>query len=405
MRCPVDRDVHVYLEGLADYGVVFMQLVPGTKRSTRTWDYFEELHDKKGESRIDLVDNWYKDGYGAGYLLRGGLAAIDADGPETVRRIHDFEDGGGYLHFPKVLTPSGGLHALLVHPSGMDMQRIKNHVCHPKEDGVKVPWDFKLGERTMLVAPGTVMPKGVYKPGLWLKPPTVDVRSLAPELEIYKSTPDFVRDARPKTDRIMGAMTYLTKAAPVTVRGKQSRSTLWQVAAHVVAYYDLDPSFAFYLMTVSKDRYTCWNDRCLGADGKPSPWNLDDLMDVLEQAVDLAPAHGIYLFKRENEREIARWGISGFLQVLSLLPKPTGKIWIMAEDLYQTFIEFSGVDSDSYDKKEFGCVLTDAMERLPFITRGQISAAGRIYRGLDRNTLKIAMSLHEQRCVGCVDAA
>jgi hypothetical protein len=128
-------------------------------------------------------------------------------------------------------------------------------------------------------------------------------------------------------------------------------------------------------------------------------------MDVLEQAVDLAPAHGIYLFKRENEREIARWGIGGFLQVLSHLPKPTGNIWITPEDLYRTFIEFSGVDPDFYDKKEFGCVLTDAMERLPFITRGQTFAAGRIYRGLDRNTVKVAISMYEQLNVGIVAAA
>ena len=142
-----------------------MQLVPGTKRTKRTWDFFEELHDKCGESRIDLADDWLQKGFGVGYLLRGGLAAVDADGPETVQRIEDFEESDGYIHFPKVATPSGGIHALLVHPPGIDFFRLKNHVCHPKEDGIKVPWDFKLGERTMLVAPGTVMPKGVYKPG------------------------------------------------------------------------------------------------------------------------------------------------------------------------------------------------------------------------------------------------
>ena len=134
----MNKDTLEYLDGLAGYGVVFTQVVPGTKRTTRTWDHFEELHERRGGSRLDLVHEWLQKGYGVGYLLRNGLAAVDADAKETVQRIADFEDREIYLHFPKVYTPSGGIHAHFVHPPSIDMSRLKNHVCHPREDGVAV---------------------------------------------------------------------------------------------------------------------------------------------------------------------------------------------------------------------------------------------------------------------------
>ena len=157
----MDKDNNNYLEGLAGFDVIFTQVAPGTKRTTRTWDYFEDLHEKRGGSRLDLVHDWLKKGYGVGYLLRNRLAAVDADDITTVNRIMEFEDREIYLHFPKVLTPGGGIHAHFQHPPDLDMRSLKNHVCHPEEDGVVVPWDFKLGNRTMLMAPGTVMEKGV----------------------------------------------------------------------------------------------------------------------------------------------------------------------------------------------------------------------------------------------------
>ena len=129
-----NRDNDLYLEGLAGFGVVFTQIIPGTKRTPRTWDHFEELHDKRGGSRLDLVHEWLYKGYGVGYLLRGGLAAVDADDSSTVQRIAAFEDSDGYLHFPKVATPSGGIHAHFQHPPTLDLTRVKNHVCHPVED-------------------------------------------------------------------------------------------------------------------------------------------------------------------------------------------------------------------------------------------------------------------------------
>lgn len=395
----MDKEVRQFYEGLAQFGVVMMKLKPGTKRTTRTWDFFENLHAQRGESRLDLAEEWLKRGFGVGYLLRGRLGAVDADSPDTVQRIHDFEIGEIYIHFPKVHTPSGGIHALLVHPPNIDPDRIKNHVCHPEEDGVKVPWDFKLGERTMLVAPGTVMPKGVYEPGIWLPPPVLDVRCLAPELEIYKSLPPFIRDTRPIEDRIMGAMTYLRVKAAVSIKGQRSRSTLWTVGIHVVAYFDLDPSLAFYLMTENKGGHIAWNNRCLGEDGKLRPWDFGELMDVLDQAVDLAPAYGIYLYKREQERAFAHQGAMTFLEALTYLPKAEGTLWVDVDDLFQAFLDFSGAKPEVYSSREFGCRVSEAINsgQLPFVYRDRNNIAGRILRGMDLNTLKVAIAIYEQR--------
>jgi hypothetical protein len=395
----MDRTTRDFIEGLASFGVIFMQLKPSTKRTTRGWDYFENLHEQQGESRVDLVSGWLKDGYGVGYLPRQRLAAIDADDAITVKRIADFEEGEVYLHLPKVHTPSGGVHALFVHPPSIDLSRLKNHVCHPQEDGVKIPWDFKLGERTMLVAPGTVMPKGVYKAGVWMPPPVLDIRTVAPELEIFKNLPEFLRDTRPKKDRIIRAMTYLRTQAPISIKGKHSRSTLWTVAKHLVPFLDLDPGLAFYLMTESKKGYTAWNERCLGEDGKPSPWDLDELLDALHDAVDAAPDHGIYLYQRAEEREFARWCLETFLVVLTYLPPGTEDDWLPVGDLFRAFLDYSGLKSNFLKKSEFGNAMTKAIDsgRFPFVQRDRTNKAGRIYRGISIRLIGSAVREYEQR--------
>jgi hypothetical protein len=404
----MNGDVKRFNEGIAEFNVVFTQLVPGTKRTTRTWDYFEDLHAQRGESRIDLVDTWLRKGYGVGYLLRNRLAVIDADKPETIQRVLDFEEREVYLSFPKVHTPSGGIHALLLHPDWIDFHLMKNHVCHPKEDGQIVPWDFKLGERTMLVAPGTVNAKGLYTPGIWFRPPMIDVRSLAPDLEIYRDIKDFVRDTRPKQSRIIAAMAYLRAKAPISIEGKNGHHALRTVAQHIVGYYDLDPSLAFYLMTETKFgvrpdgtrvEYKAWNERCLNQDGKAFPWSDEELARALEDAVDAAPAYGIHLLEKAQEKEFARWNAAAFIEMLTYLPRSLKPIWIKPDALYRVFIEFSGVNPAAFDRSEFGLEVSRAIEqgRLPFIERRRTNAEGRIYLGLNHDTLRIAIDVYEQR--------
>ena len=403
----MDKTLDHYLEGLSGFLVVYMPLLPGSKRTFRAWDRYEELHEQRGESRIDLAYQWLREGYGLGYLLRNRLAAIDADKAETVQRVMDFEEDQIYLSFPKVYTPSGGIHALFVHPPSIDLSRLKNHICHPKEEGVAVPWDFKLGERTMLVAPGTLTPRGAYRPGIWLPPPVLDVRHLVPELEIYRDTPDFLRDTRPLRDRIMAAMSYLRYRAPVSVEGAGGRNTLRQVAQHLVGYHDIDVGLAFYLMTETKVgrtrsgapvTYTAWNARCVDAEGNRRPWSDDTVLRALEDAMDEAPTYGVYLQEKARAKEQARWCSACFVEVLTHLPEPLSPIWIKAGALYGAFIEFSGVKPESYSKSELGVDVAMAIEqgRLPFVERGRTNAEGRIYLGLDLNTLRIAIDRYEQ---------
>jgi len=395
----MNMETKLFLEGLATFDVVFMQLKPGTKRTIHPWDFSENLHERQGGTRIDLATQWLKDGYGVGYLPRRRLGAIDADAGSTIKRIADLEEDEVYLHLPRVYTPSGGLHALFVHPPEIDLERLKNHVCHPTEDGVKVPWDFKLGERTMLVAPGTVLAKGTYRAGIWMPPPALDVRRLAPGLDIYKSQPDFLRDTRSKRDRIMGAMTYLRTSAPISVKGQHSRSVLWTVAKHLVAYYDLDPGLAFHLLTVNKGRLTAWNNRCLGEDGKPHPWDPDELLDALHEAVDATPEYGVHLFQRQQARNHALQCVQCLLEVLTFLPQPSGEIFMKRGDLYRAFVEWCAVDPKFFCDKEFGTHMGKAINagRVPFVFLDRTNRDGRIYRGINLHALNHAIHQFEQR--------
>jgi len=403
----MDRQVMNFLEGLASFGVVFTQLVKGTKHTTHTWDRFEEMHAQHGKSRLDMAHRWLRQGYGVGYLLRNRLAAIDADDLATIQRVLSFESRAS-VTFPKVYTPGKGLHALLIHPPEINLRLTKNHVCHPKEDGVVVNWDFKLNERTLLVAPGTVTPKGRYQPDPWTLPPVVDVRALAPDLDIYRSTEPFLRDTRPLNDRIMGAMTYLRTRAPVSVDGKGGRKTLFKVAAHVVAYYGLDPHLAYHLMTVTKygkdnhgnlRTYKAWNERCQDQEGKPYPWAHDDLRRVLEDAVDAVPAHGAYLYKKRMNKRTAREAAEEFITALEEMPPHSQGLLVPAATLYQSFLEFSGVDRAGYAPCELGLAIIRAKERglLRHIEPDRHYAFGRIYRGINETTLGFALEAYRHR--------
>jgi len=100
-----------------------------------------------------------------------------------------------------------------------------------------------------------------------------------------------------------------------------------------------------------------------------------------------------------QEKEFARWSAAAFIEILTHLPEPKDRIWITADTLYRTFIEFSGVKPEAFIKGELGLELARAIAhgRLPFVYAHQTFAAGRIYCGLDLHTLRHAMDTYEQQ--------
>lgn len=389
-----------FLEGLASFDVVLIKLVKDTKRPTRSWEHFERLHKEGGGTRLDLVQEWLGKGYGIGYLLRGGLAVIDVDDPSTMGRLQTFEQQHGIV-FPKVMTPSGGTHLLFQHPPELDRTRMKNHVCHPKVSGLVLPWDFKLGERTMLVAPGTVKTTGAYQAGIWLPPPYVDVLEIEPSLQIFRESKPFLRDERPLKHRTMRAMCYLRKAKP-SIDGSGGRKRLHEVATHLVAYCQLDPYLALHLMTVDKKGfrkdgtpiiYKSWNSRCIGANGEPKPWRIDELLYELENAVDATPAWGVKEYELYQQRRLAIHNMDAFLNALSLLPPAREGGFISKGEVYKCFLSTMDVDRHEMSDREFGLIMNRAIltGRLRGVQSGQKFGVGRVYLGITPERLAIAM--------------
>lgn len=266
-----------------------------------------------------------------------------------------------------------------------------------------VPWDFKLGPRTMLVAPGTVRFDatgsliGRYVASPWTAPPVLDPRDLAPGLEIYRDLTPFVRDQRPKRDRVMAAMTYLRLHAPVC-RGKGARKVLWEVAVHLVSYYDLDPHLVLHLMTTDKGGHVAWNNRCLDEHGTPFPWDPSELLEVIQGVQDDPPPYGIAEHRRLAEREFHQWCLSTFVTILNLLPRESADRTIATRDLYRFFLGFSGTDPRSIVLDEFGAEIHKAIASgrlttlIPYRT-----ASARGFKGADLESLYYACDLYEGR--------
>jgi len=401
-----DRNTISSLEGIASYGCVFLELQPGKKMPTRGWDHFEYLHDQRGESRIDLAFEWLKHGSGVGYLFRNRLAAVDCDSRETVQRVVRFGQARG-IRFPMTKTPSGGRHFLFELPPTLDHASLKHHVCHPEENGVVVPWDFKLGTRTMLVAPGTVKfdshgnEIGRYKATPWVQPPVLDPRELAPGLAIFRDTKPFLRDPRPLLDRTMGAMTYLRLHAPVS-QGQRGRAVMHEVARRLVSWFDLDPRFALHLMTVDKPMskgsgvHVAWNNRCVDEQGKPYPWREETLLAALCAATDEPSEFGVQEYLRIEEREFFRWSLESFFSLLEKLPDEAANKKITTKDLFEFFLAVTGVRGSYFTIDEFGAELHGA------IASGRVkklvphrTAARRGYKGADLKALSYAHDRYE----------
>ena len=161
-----------WLEGLASLGCTFMELIPGTKRTCGPWArYTRQVH----EMGLASAQAWLGKGSGVGILPAAPLWILDVDSAPQVERItSDLLDTGIIPRMVK--TPSGGAHFYFRFPESFPLEGLKNHVCHPRDDdGTKLEMDFKLGLRTLLVAPGTVRKGKAYDPASpWSLPPVVD---------------------------------------------------------------------------------------------------------------------------------------------------------------------------------------------------------------------------------------
>lgn len=51
-----------WLEGLASFGCVFVELIPGEKRSRGSWAKFEDMHTWNGGSCLDRSYRWLERG-------------------------------------------------------------------------------------------------------------------------------------------------------------------------------------------------------------------------------------------------------------------------------------------------------------------------------------------------------
>lgn len=407
----LNRLVKEHWEGLAKFGVIAVRLVPNEKVTTRGWGTFLDLHDWKGETRLDLVEEWLCNGYGVGYLPRGGVYVIDCDVPKgmstapMLERLEDF-CASNRLYCPRIATPGGGAHCIAQLPTDLSRDRLKNHVCHPTIDGERQPWDWKLYERTLVVGPGTIVEKGgrqrAYEPATpWFDPPVIHPHWVEPGLDLYRPEDQpFLRYTRPLESRVVAATRYLQKRAPVSISGKNGNRTLSQVAAHLVAYYDLDPSLAFWLLTNENAPGGCWNSRCKGEGGKPHPWSKRDLYDALERAVDAVPAYGRELWKKAQQQAYRDRCYQDFIEILAHLPSsaPGSEPWMYSGDLFAEFIRVLDLDSARFDPGKLGRWLNRAIEggkvRLERTLKGKARLAA--YRGVNASLLAQALLRHRE---------
>jgi len=345
----VDPLVLEHLEGLSSVGIVWVELANGTKHTIRNWEYYINRQRGFQGPPIDLAIKYLRNGNGLGYLVQGDAWVLDIDtvtGTENMPMLERFEDvcSNLYLAPPRVATPSKGMHAVFGMPGHLLRMPLKNHVCHPEEDGVRQEWDFKFGPRTLMVAPGTTNAKGIYMPmNRWTEPPVLDPRILAPQLELCKDQRPFLIDNRGKKSRIVAAQKYLRHYAPVSKSKENGHKALYEVAVMLVAYHDLDPALAVHLMTHEAPGMTSWNDRCVGEDGRPYLWSEKEIWTALNNAQDAVPPLGIKDYESAVEDEDIRWLMTSFIEILRFLPAHNGQPSMKAMDLFGSFQEMFGL--------------------------------------------------------------
>jgi hypothetical protein len=379
----IDPSCLEFLEGLASFKVVFIRLARNQKFPIGGWDPYLNLHEQRGESRLDLALGWLDRGFGVAFLPQNRLWAVDLDRLKTKpglpmqERLETFQVET--MRFgPRVVTPSGGEHVYFRLPDDLDMSLIKNHVCHPKdEDGIPQEWDFKMGPRTLLVAPGTprMRPDGtttLYRPATrWFEPAICDPRWIVPGLPILKPPPEpFTVSERSLENRIARAVTYLKTHARRSVRhtGGGGHKALWPVVVHLVVYLQLDPKLVVHLLTHPLG--ASWNDRSVDIEGRPAPWSRGELYAACMDAMDDAPPFGIKEYKELQAKRRVQARLDDFADLLNYLPSSNERMY--SGDLYRLFLELMDLDEEECTMDRFGKTVGKAIRQGAFITTCQM---------------------------------
>ena len=329
-----------WLQGLADLGCTFVELIPNTKRTRNTWGEYDQMNGQRG---LSCALNWLRKGSGLGILLKAPLWILDADSAKQVENIVSTVLDAAIAPLV-VRTPSGGAHFYFRFPEAFPLEGMKNHVCHPfDDDGIKLAMDFKLGFRTLLVAPGTMRNGKPYLPASpWRLPPVVDPRMFLPHGKFWRDHRPFSICTRPLRDRIARACKYLQTKAPIAISGKGGHKTLAGVTAHLVSYLDLDPELAFNLLTHGDSP---WNERCVDMEGTPFPWDKSELWNACVLAVDAVPQAGVKHWEREQATSKERSRLTSMVLIVKecasnpgMPPVPVRKVldafeWLGLPDL------------------------------------------------------------------------
>lgn len=344
---PDDRLVSSYHRGLAEFGVVLMDLKPGTKRPTREWNEFDHWHQQCEKTRLDLLSRWLKKG-GAMFRPAGGLWVLDCDDLETQERVEAWLKDYG-LSCPQVRTRSGGRHFYFRFPSGVDLGGIKAHVN--RAGGRK--WDFKLSNRTALVLPGTITEKGDYLPFVpWVQPPMVDPRDLEPSIKMFKDPTPFLEYQGTERQKRWAAKNYLrcpwTKPS---IAENGGRRVLAKVACNLTRHYCQNPYHALAMLLREDSDGLNWNQRCQSEDGTPYPWSEEELWDALMDSIDRIPSIGRNLWKLKERVRKAWEQLDQFLARLERKPEsdgepPHSRPWVHTSDLYWAFMVSEGFNDD-----------------------------------------------------------
>jgi hypothetical protein len=336
-----------YLAGLAAFGVTLMETRPNQKSTPRRWEFYDELHRQMGKTRLDLASKWL---VRSGVLFRpaGGLWILDCDDPITVRITETWLERQG-IDCPRDMTPSGGCHFFFSFPKELltndlnpnPIGQMKHHVV--LAGGKR--WDFKLGERTAVVLPGTTFLVGRYLPLCpWVTPPPVDPREIEPLIEMFRDQSPWLEFSEDPSKRRHGAKGYLRKiSTKPAISGVNGRKVLAQVACNLTRYYGQKTYNALsMLLREDRDRQN-WNQRCCHSDGEPYPWSADELLDALRQSLDEVPSLGQYKWK-ERERELAAWrDLDLWLRDNLTPPQPHSPIhksspWLGTTNLFLEFL-------------------------------------------------------------------
>ena len=229
----------------------------------------------------------------------------------------------------------------------------------------------------------------------WMKPPVLDPRILAPQIDLFKDLRPYLIDNRDKKSRIRASQEYLRRYAPTTRAGKAGHLALHEVSVMLVVYRDLDPELVFHMMTNEAPDRKPWNERCVGKDGKPSPWSARDLWLALDNTADAIPSLGAKEYEDAMEGEELRWLIASFIEILRLIPPHTGTPAMTATDLFKEFQQMNGLNLPNGMISVFGGEIRLA------ILQGSLAlkTAGRKginhYLGVDDSLLVAAKSRYE----------